>query len=117
MSVVLGHVGDIGEIVKAIIPFERVSTTMYPNRCGIPNEIMEEGMAVRKRTTLELAFPSAAGIDIGSASHFIAAQALRLSAAALHKSQSQHSEPTFVDWRLGWIAPKPSRQRHTSLRA
>ena len=72
MSVVLGHVGDIGEIVKAIIPFERVSTTTYPNRCGIPNEIMEESMAVRKRTALELAFPNAAGIDIGSASHFIA---------------------------------------------
>jgi hypothetical protein len=72
MSVVLGHVGDIGEIAQAIIPFERVSTTTYPNRRGIPNEIMEEGMAVRKRTTLELAFPNAAGIDIGSASHFIA---------------------------------------------
>lgn len=72
MSVVLGHVGDIGEIVKAIIPFERVSTTTYPNRCGIPNEIMGEDMADRKRTALELAFPNAAGIDIGSASHFIA---------------------------------------------
>ena len=72
MRVVLGHVGDIGEIVKAIIPFERVSTTTYPNRCGIPNEIIEESVAVRKRTALEWVFPNTAGIDIGSASHFSA---------------------------------------------
>ena len=45
MSVVTGHVCDIGEAAKAAIPFERVSITTYPN---------------------------AAGIDIGSASHFVA---------------------------------------------
>ncbi|SDI16312.1 hypothetical protein SAMN05428952_11001 [Nitrosomonas sp. Nm132] len=72
MSVVTGHVCDIGEAAKAAIPFERVSITTYPNRCGIPNEMMEEGMAQRKRTVLELAHPNAAGIDIGSASHFVA---------------------------------------------
>jgi len=77
MSVVRGHVGDIGEIVKAIIPFERVSTTTYPSWRGIPTEMMEEDMAVRKRTALELAHPNAAGIDIGSASHFIAVPADR----------------------------------------
>jgi len=49
-----------------------VSITTYPNRCGIPNEMMEEDMAQRKRTVLELAHPNAAGIDIGSASHFVA---------------------------------------------
>jgi len=32
LSVVLGHVGDIGEPVKTDIPFERVSTTTYPNQ-------------------------------------------------------------------------------------
>lgn len=34
MSVVAGHVCDIGEAAKAAIPFERVSITTYPNRCG-----------------------------------------------------------------------------------
>ena len=77
MSVVLGHVGDIGEAVRLAIPFERVSTTTYPSRRGIPNEIVEEGMARRKRAVLELAHPNAAGIDIGSASHFIAVPADR----------------------------------------
>lgn len=72
MSVVTGHVCDIGEAAKAVIPFERVSITTYPNRCGIPNEMMEEGMAQCKRTALELAHPNAAGIDIGLASHFVA---------------------------------------------
>jgi hypothetical protein len=72
MSVVLGHVGDIGEAVRTAIPFERVSTTTYPSQRGIPTTIMEEGMALRKRTGLELAHRNAAGIDIGSASHFIA---------------------------------------------
>jgi transposase len=33
---------------------------------------MEEAMAVRKRAVLELAHPNAAGIDIGSASHYVA---------------------------------------------
>ncbi len=69
---VLGHVGDIGETVRTVIPFERVSITTYPNRRGIPNDMMEEGMTVRKRMALELAHPNAAGVDIGSASHFIA---------------------------------------------
>lgn len=61
----MGHVCDIGEAVRAAIPFERLSITTYPNRRGIPNEMMEEGMAQRKRAVLELAHPNAAGIDIG----------------------------------------------------
>jgi len=77
VSVVLGDVDDIGEIARATIPFERVSTTTYPSRCGIPFTIMEEGMARRKRAVLELAHPNAAGIDIGSASHFVAVPADR----------------------------------------
>lgn len=77
VSVVLGHVGDIGEAVKAAIPFERVSTTTYPNRRDIPINMMEEAMARRKRAVLELAHPNAAGIDIGSASHFVAVPADR----------------------------------------
>lgn len=72
VSVVLGHVGDIGEAARAAIPFERVSTTTYPNRRGIPIDMMEEGMTRRKKAILELAHPDAAGIDIGSASHFVA---------------------------------------------
>lgn len=54
VSVVLGYVGPIGETAKAAIPFERVSTTTYPNRRGIPRPIMEENMA-RRKTVLELA--------------------------------------------------------------
>ena len=71
ISMVLGHVGDIGEPVTAGIPFERVSTTTNPFRRGIPTMMMEDVMARRKRE-FELAFPNAAGIDIGSASHFVA---------------------------------------------
>ncbi|MDN5936492.1 MAG: hypothetical protein L0H75_10020 [Nitrosospira sp.] len=44
-SVVLGHVGDIGKAVKAAIPFERMSTTTYPIRRGIPRPMMAENMA------------------------------------------------------------------------
>ena len=71
-SVVMGHVGDIGESVATDIPFERVSTTTYLNQRGIPIEIMEDVMAKFKRSKLELIHPNAAGIDIGSASHFVA---------------------------------------------
>lgn len=73
MSAILGHVGDIGETVCAIIPFERVSTRTYPNQPVIPIEMKEEGMAMRKSTGLKLAYPDAAGIDFGSSSHFVAA--------------------------------------------
>jgi hypothetical protein len=69
----MGHIGDIddiGESVVAGIPFERVSTTTNPNPCGIPIEMMEDAMAKRKQSKLELTHPNAAGIDIGSASHF-----------------------------------------------
>ncbi|MBL0011414.1 MAG: hypothetical protein IPP22_11345 [Nitrosomonas sp.] len=38
-SVVKGYVGDIGESVTTDIPFERVSTTTYPNQRGIPIEM------------------------------------------------------------------------------
>jgi hypothetical protein len=68
----MGHVGDIGESVITDIPFERVSKTTYPNPCGIPIEMMEDAMAKRKQSKLELTHPNAAGIDIGSASHFVA---------------------------------------------
>lgn len=71
ISMVLGHVGDIGESVRADIPFERVSTTTHPHRRGIPESMMEEAMAMRKRA-FELAHPNAAGIDVGAASHFVA---------------------------------------------
>ncbi len=64
------------------IPFKRVSNTTYPMRCRIPYRIMEEPLAQRKRNvclkpgksrqTLSITHPNAAGIDIGSASHFVA---------------------------------------------
>ena len=76
-SVVMGYVGDIGESVVTDIPFERVSTTMYPDQRGIPIEMMEDAMAKRKQINLELTHPNAAGIDIGSASHFVAVPADR----------------------------------------
>jgi transposase len=71
VSVVLGHVNDPGEPERSGIPFKRVSTTTYPIRRGLPITIMEQIMAMRKQA-LELAHPNAAGIDIGSASHFVA---------------------------------------------
>jgi hypothetical protein len=68
----MGHVDDIGESVITDIPFERVSKTTYPSQCGVPLEMMEDVMAKRKQSKLELTHPKAAGIDIGSASHFVA---------------------------------------------
>ena len=57
----------------ADIPFERLSRTTYPTQSGIPTSIKEQTMAVRRRVqALEVAHPNAAGIDIGSASHFVA---------------------------------------------
>jgi hypothetical protein len=44
----MGHVGIIAKSVSTTIPFERASTTTYPNRRGIPNEMMMEGIARRK---------------------------------------------------------------------
>jgi transposase len=51
-SVVMGHVGDIGEFVATNIPFERVSTTTYLNQRGIPIEMMEDVMAKCKQSKL-----------------------------------------------------------------
>ena len=45
ISLVVGHVGDIGEPVAAYIPFERVSTTTNPHRRGIPKLMMEDAVA------------------------------------------------------------------------
>lgn len=68
---VMGYVDDIGKSVATDIPFERVSTMMYPNQRGIPM-MMEDAMTKRKQNNLELTRPNVAGIDIGSASHFVA---------------------------------------------
>ena len=66
----------------ADIPFERVSWTTYPMRRHIPKRIMEHGMAQRNRSVslkagkskaaLTITQPNAAGIDVGSAFHFVA---------------------------------------------
>jgi transposase len=75
---VLGHVDDIGEfgLLRSDIPFQRVSRTTYPHQRGIPMVMMEKAMAMRKQG-FELAHPNAAGIDIGSASHYVAVPADR----------------------------------------
>jgi hypothetical protein len=96
--VVLGHVGDIGDAVKAAIPFERVSTTTYPNRRGIPFILMEEGMARCKKAVLELAHPNAAGIDIGSASHFVAVPADRDDEAVREFKSFTEDLNALADW-------------------
>jgi hypothetical protein len=64
------------------IPFERVSKTTYPMQRHIPQRMMEQAMAQRNRSVslkpgksraaLTITHPNAAGIDIGSASHFVA---------------------------------------------
>jgi transposase len=53
------------------IPLERLIEATDPNRHGIPSLMMEEAVAVRKRE-LAVLFPNAAGIDIGSAKHYVA---------------------------------------------
>ena len=100
VSVVLGHVGDIGEAVKAIIPFERVSTTTYPNRRDIPINMMEKVMARRKKAVLELAHPNAAGIDIGSASHFVAVPADRDDEPVREFKSFTDDLNSLADWLL-----------------
>src|SRR5665213_2384603 len=65
------------------IPFERVSKTTYPMRRHIPQRMMEQAMAQRnvqvipkpgksRAAALTITHPNAVGIDIGSASHFVA---------------------------------------------
>jgi transposase len=66
----------------ADIPFKRVRETTYPRRHHIPQRMMEQAMAARNarvsrklgksRAALTITHPNAAGIDIGSASHFVA---------------------------------------------
>ena len=70
LSVVLDNVGDIGEPIGGI-PLERMSMMTYPHWRGIANDRMEDFMATRKRE-LTVMHPNAAGIDIGSASHYVA---------------------------------------------
>ena len=80
----MGCVIDFGESSRELagprgdIPFERVIKTTYPtsaSRCTV--RMMEHSMTQRNRSSarpapLALTHPNAAGIDIGSASHFVA---------------------------------------------
>lgn len=77
VSVVLGDVGDTGERLAKRIPFERVSKTTSRTRRNLPTTMMEEAVAARKRMEFQLAHPNAAGIDVGSASHWVAVPADR----------------------------------------
>ena len=94
---VLGHVGDIGEPVSAGIPLERVSTTTNPCRRGIPITMVEDAVARRKKE-FELAFPNAAGIDIGSASHFVAVPPDRAEAAVREFKSFTEDLEALADW-------------------
>ena len=85
--------------MKAAIPFERVSTTTYPNRRGIPRLMMEENMA-RRKTVLELSHPNAAGIDIGSASHFVAVPPDRDDEAVREFKSFTDDLNALADWLL-----------------
>ena len=59
-----------------------MSKTTYPMRRHIPQRMMEDALAQRNRVSppgsgkapaaLSLTHPNAAGIDIGSASHYVA---------------------------------------------
>ena len=76
LSMVLDHVGDIGEPGRASrLREERSEGCEYNDVSALVwhslNEIMEDVMAVRKRE-LTVMHPNAAGIDIGSASHYVA---------------------------------------------
>lgn len=97
ISMVLGHVGDIGEPVTAGIPFERVSTATNPYRRGIPTKMMEDAVVRRKRV-FELAFPNAAGIDIGSASHFVAVPPDRADETVREFKSFTEDLETLADW-------------------
>ncbi len=68
---VLGDVGDSGESERSDIPIERVSKDDVPDPARHSFFIMEGDMAKRKQP-FEVKFPNAAGIDIGSSSHFVA---------------------------------------------
>lgn len=67
---VLGDVGDSGESERSDIPIERVSKDDVPDPARHSFFIMEGDMAKRKQP-FEVKFPNAAGIDIGSSSHFV----------------------------------------------
>lgn len=68
---VLGDVGDSGEAERSAIPIERVSKDDVPDPARHSLFIMEGDMTKRKQP-FEVKFPNAAGIDIGSSSHFVA---------------------------------------------
>jgi hypothetical protein len=111
MSMVLGHVGDIGESVTADIPFERVSKTTHPSQRGISISIMEQEMAVPRRgQVMEVAHPNAAGIDIGSASPFCPTKQTKPTVDFRHEFRPT---ATFVsaDGRIG-VGLSPSVDSH-----
>lgn len=70
LSVVKDNVSDIGEPLVGI-PLERMIMATYPCWPDIANPLTEDFMAARKRELMVM-HPNAAGIDIGSASHYVA---------------------------------------------
>ena len=62
--------------------------------------MMEKVMARRKRAVLELAHPNAAGIDIGSASHFVAVPADRDDEPVREFKSFTDDLNSLADWLL-----------------
>jgi transposase len=79
------------------IPLERLIEATYPNRHGIPPLMMEENVAVRKRE-LAVMFPNAAGIDVGSAKHYVAVPSDRCERAVREFDSFTEDLVAMADW-------------------
>lgn len=67
-------------------------------------------MAQRKRTVLELAHPNAAGIDIGSASHFVAVSPDRDDEPIREFKSFTEDLEELADWGVKYSRAHPNAQ-------
>jgi len=79
------------------IPLERLIAATYPSRRGIPLLIMEKFVAMRKRE-LRVMFPNAAGIDVGSASHYVAVPPERCEQSVREFQSFTEDLSVMADW-------------------
>jgi transposase len=79
------------------IPLERLIEATYPSRHGIPALMMEEAVAIRKRE-LAVLFPNAAGIDIGSAKHYVAVPPERCQHAVREFDSFTEDLASMAEW-------------------
>jgi transposase len=82
------------------IPLERLIEATNPNRHGIPPLMMEKVMAVRKRE-LTVMFPNAAGIDVGSAKHYVAVPAERCERPVREFASFTEDLAAMAQWLAG----------------